>query len=82
MAYVVYVLLSLKDGRRYVGVTSDLDRRLKEHDQGWVKSTRGRRPLRLIYSEEWIDKRTAWRRERFLKSGRGRELLNSYSLEP
>ncbi|MBZ0180937.1 MAG: GIY-YIG nuclease family protein, partial [Melioribacteraceae bacterium] len=40
MTYFVYILTSLKDSKRYIGMTSDLNRRLKEHNSGKVKSTK------------------------------------------
>ena len=43
----VYVLLSEKDHKRYIGSTSDLKRRLNQHNSGQVSATRNRRPLRL-----------------------------------
>ena len=46
MAYV-YVLISKKDSNRYIGSTEDLSKRLRRHNQGRVKSTRNRRPLKL-----------------------------------
>ena len=75
MPYVVYVLLSERDGRQYVGVTERLERRLHEHAVGAVVSTRYRRPLNLLYTEDFADKGDAWKREKFLKSGKGREWL-------
>jgi putative endonuclease len=57
-------------------MTSDLNRRLKEHNSGKVKSTKNRRPLELIYTEEFISKQDALNRETFFKSGKGREFLN------
>ncbi|GAB4369594.1 MAG: hypothetical protein Kow0042_11430 [Calditrichia bacterium] len=61
--YVVYVLLSEKDGGLYIGQTADLDARLKEHHWGKVKSTRGRRPLKLVYQERVPDRERALERE-------------------
>ena len=75
MSYVVYILLSEKDQKRYIGSTSDLVRRLREHDSGLVKSTRYRRPLTLVYKEEYQSKQEAQKREKFFKTGRGREHL-------
>jgi len=75
--YKVYVLKSKKDNRRYIGYTDNIDRRLKEHNRGKVKSTYKRRPLELIYFEEYPDKLLAEKREGFLKSGQGRKLLNT-----
>ena len=77
MTYFVYILTSLKDSKRYIGMTSDLSRRLNEHNSGKVKSTKNRRPLELIYTEEFISKQDALNRETFFKSGIGREFLKS-----
>ena len=75
--YSVYVLRSEKDGLIYIGQTNDLKLRILRHQKGYVKSTRNRRPLKLIYFEEYRDRGTAMRREKFLKSGAGHNLLNS-----
>ncbi|MDH7606000.1 MAG: GIY-YIG nuclease family protein [Melioribacter sp.] len=66
--FYVYVLKSLKDYKRYIGFTENLQRRLFEHNNGLVKSTKNRRPLELIYLEEFISKKDALLREKFLKS--------------
>jgi len=68
MTYFVYILTSLKDSKRYIGMTSDLNKRLKEHNSGKVKSTKNRRPLELIYTEEFTSKQDALNRETFFKS--------------
>ena len=73
--YFIYVLLSLKDRRFYVGFTENLLQRVQEHENGRVKSTFYRRPLRLIHYEMFISKADAKAREVFLKSGFGREQL-------
>jgi len=73
--YFVYVLRSLKDHKRYIGSTDNLIRRVNEHNDGLVKSTKNRRPLILIYSEEFNTKSEALKREKFFKSGYGRSFL-------
>lgn len=73
--YYVYVLISLKDHKFYTGFTEDLKRRLLEHTQGKVISTRHRQPLQLIHYEMYISKEDAQAREVFLKSGFGRDQL-------
>ena len=78
--YFVYILKSLKDHKRYIGFTSDLERRILEHNSGLVKSTRNRKPLELIYVEEFEIKEEAMNREKFFKSGKGREFLKSRNL--
>ena len=49
--FYVYVLQSEKDGQFYTGFTSDLWKRLKEHLDGRVNSTKHRLPLKLVYWE-------------------------------
>lgn len=71
----VYLLLSLKDKRTYLGSTSDINRRLKEHENGKCKSTKDRRPLKLIYQEEYDTLAKARVRERYLKTRNGRREL-------
>ncbi|MFC1613310.1 GIY-YIG nuclease family protein [Patescibacteria group bacterium] len=73
--YYVYILYSKKDKKLYVGYTNDLRSRYIEHQKGLVKSTKHRRPLKLIYYEAYISESNARRRELFYKSGRGRETL-------
>ena len=53
MTYIVYILKSEKTGNSYVGHTSDLDKRLLEHNNGKSISTRSRRPWVLVYKEEY-----------------------------
>jgi len=73
--YYVYILLSLKDKKFYVGYTSALKRRLIEHKNGKVKSTKNRRPLKLLCFEAYLFKKEAMNREKFLKSSDGRKDL-------
>ena len=73
--YYVYSLLSIKDGKLYAGFTTDLKNRLQQHARGEVKSTKDRRPLKLIHYEYFVNKEDARAREVFLKSGFGREQL-------
>jgi putative endonuclease len=75
--YTVYVLQSLKDGKHYTGSTSDLDRRLKEHNDGKTESTKRRRPFVVVYTEVYAGKEEAEKREKFFKTGKGREELKS-----
>ncbi|MCF7906149.1 GIY-YIG nuclease family protein [Candidatus Gracilibacteria bacterium] len=75
--YIVYILRSEKDNKRYIGMTQSLERRLKEHYNGQVKSTKNRRPLILFYTEKFSTKEEASLREEFFKTGKGREFLNS-----
>lgn len=70
-----YVLLSEHEGKLYIGSAGDLRERLRKHNSGAVRSTAWRRPLRLIYYEACLNVDDAYRRERYLKSGRGGRYL-------
>ncbi|MFC1808432.1 GIY-YIG nuclease family protein [Candidatus Omnitrophota bacterium] len=73
--YNVYVLISLKDKRFYIGLTSNLDRRIKEHLDGKNPSTTSRRPLELIFHEVHYNKTDAARREQYFKTTKGKHTL-------
>jgi len=73
--FYVYTLLSLKDQKLYTGYTTDLKIRLTQHAKGLVKSTKLRRPFKLIHYEYFTNKNDAKAREVFLKSGFGRKQL-------
>ena len=73
--HYTYVLQSAKDGRWYTGATKDLRTRVGDHPKGRVESTRSRRPLRLIYYEACLSDADAKRRERYLKTGKGKRYL-------
>ena len=51
MEYFVYILESEIDGRLYKGQTRDIDKRIKEHNSGKTKSTKGYKPWKLVYFE-------------------------------
>ena len=69
----VYVLQGAN--KRYVGITNNLARRLAEHRSGRTKGAQVIGQFRLLHREEHPDYASAREREKFLKSGRGREFL-------
>ena len=73
--YYVYILYSQKDKRLYVGFTNDLKQRYLKHCNGFVKATKFRRPLKLIYYECYLSQDDAKQRELFLKGGKGHNEL-------
>ncbi len=73
--HYTYVLYSEKDCEWYTGATSDLRARVREHAEGRVRSTEQRRPLLLAYYEACLNREDAFRRERYLKTGRGKRYL-------
>lgn len=74
--YYVYVLLNSR-GNFYIGFTSDLKRRITEHNNGKSTYTSSRGPYRLIYYEACLNSDDATARERYLKSGMGRRYLKN-----
>ena len=80
--FYVYVMRSLRSDKIYIGQTSDLDKRIKQHndpDTDFSKYTKNNRgPWKLIYKEEVEIRSDALQREKFLKSGRGRTFLKIF----
>ena len=74
--YYTYVLVSVKDRKRYYGMTRDLNRRLVEHNGGKVSSTKNRRPLEIVYYENFENRDLAREREVYFKSRNGRRFLD------
>jgi putative endonuclease len=76
--YFVYILYSPASGKTYTGYTTDLERRLNEHNFSEVKGfTLRYRPWILIHTESFSEKTHALKKEKFYKSGQGREILKS-----
>ena len=77
--YFVYILYSASSGKTYTGYTNDVARRFTEHN---VTETKGftlrYRPWVIIHTESFQDKQLAMAREKFLKTGRGREEIKSF----
>ncbi|MGA8262384.1 MAG: GIY-YIG nuclease family protein [Arenicellales bacterium] len=67
MSWFVY-MLKCADGSLYTGVARDTGRRLEEHNSGkGAKYTRGRTPVRLVYTERCLDQSRAVKRELAIK---------------
>ena len=75
--HYVYALQSLKDGHLYVGISANPKARLEGHNSGMSKSTKCRRPFALFYVEKCENRQKAREREKYLKSGAGREFLKA-----
>lgn len=75
LVYYAYILQSLKDRKLYIGYSSDLRRRLKEHKTGGSKSTKCRLPFKLIYYEAHTSEKDARRREKYFKTDKGKSSL-------
>ncbi len=72
--FVVYVLEEKNLGKWYIGYTTNLSRRILEHNNHKNFSTRFGK-WRLIYAEYYLEKQDALGREKFLKSGSGYKFL-------
>jgi len=73
--YFVYILQSLKDQKLYIGYTRDLEKRLSQHNNGEVASTKPRTPLKLIFYEAYLNQKDALRREDYFKTTKGKRSL-------
>jgi len=75
--YYVYVLLSSKDNKFYIGSTKDLRRRFQLHQKGQVDATKNRLPVEVIFYEAYLNKYDAIRRENYFKSTKGKRTLKN-----
>ncbi len=75
--YFIYAIKSNSRNYIYVGITNSLKRRLVEHNEGKNKTTKPYGPFELIYFEEANNRLKAREREKYLKSGVGKEFLKS-----
>ena len=73
--FFVYILKSLSDKKLYTGFTNNLKNRLNKHNQGKIFSTKSRRPFKLIYYEAYLSEEDAKKREKYLKTGWGRNYI-------
>lgn len=82
MFYYVYILQSQKDKSLYIGYTSDLKKRFKEHNDGKNLATKPFRPYKLVFYEAFLNRIDAKHREEYLKSGWGfrgiKKMLRNY----
>ena len=76
--FTFYVLRSLRNGWLYIGMSSDPARRLREHNRGYNRSTKGKGPFRMVHTEHFATRQEARRREKQLKTGAGREWLKRH----
>ncbi len=79
--FEVYILKSLDDGIRYTGSGENAEERLRRHNKGDYRFTKGHRPWKIIYKEQYETRSEAVRRERFLKTGSGRKWLDDNNIK-
>ncbi len=74
--FFVYVIVSESKGLRfYVGMSENVEKRLKEHNSGKTKSTKSYTPWKLFFTESFATRLEAREREKYLKSGSGKEKI-------
>ncbi|OEK02883.1 endonuclease [Roseivirga sp. 4D4] len=73
--FFVYAIDSQVRTYTYVGLTDNIERRLEQHNKGYNKTTKAYRPFKLFYQEQFETRIEARQREKYLKSGVGREYL-------
>ena len=74
MPHVVYVI-NCDTGNYYIGYTSDLEKRLKQHNDGLSKWTKRYKNWKVIYQEEYKTRTEALKREGFLKKQKGGDVF-------
>ncbi|MEK7180590.1 MAG: GIY-YIG nuclease family protein [Patescibacteria group bacterium] len=75
--FYTYIMQSTKDNKWYTGSTSDLRKRLKQHNTGKSTYTKGCGPFKIIYYEACINEEDACTREMYLKSGMGKRYIKN-----
>ncbi len=73
--YFVYIIYSKKRDRFYVGYTSDISFRITKHNAGATVSTRSGIPWELVYTEEYLAKTEAIKREKEIKNKKSRKYI-------
>jgi len=74
--YFVYIIQSINSNYRYTGISDSVERRVDQHNKGYNKTTKPYAPFRLLLIEQYTDRKSARKREKYFKSGIGREYVN------
>ena len=75
--YYFYTIRSTVNGSLYKGISSNPAKRLTEHNSGKTKSTKHYRPYEIVYLEKCSSREIARKKEKYYKSGIGREKLKN-----
>ena len=77
VVYYVYAITSLTRNYIYVGLTDNVERRVSQHNSGYEPTTKPYRPFQIILVESYPSRDLARKREKYLKSGKGKEYLKN-----
>lgn len=80
--YYVYILKSRLTNKYYIGCTDNIDRRIREHNNGLSKYTKSMRPWILVHSEKFFRLIDARKRERKIKSWKKRAYIEKLFTAP
>lgn len=75
MKAYLYILQSLKNNSYYVGSTTNINQRLSFHNNGYVKSTKNKRPYELVFTQEFEDIKTAHKAEIKIKGWKRKDFI-------
>ncbi len=75
MDYYVYAIYNQNKNYIYVGLSDNLQRRMNQHNKGYNRTTKPYRPFKILMTEKFEDRKEAREREKYLKSGCGKEYL-------
>lgn len=75
--YYVYIIQSISDKTFYTGFTTNLNKRIDDHNRKYEFSTKSGAPFSLIYYEWCLNKSDAIAREKYLKSGMGKKYIRN-----
>ena len=75
--YFVYAIYSLNKNYIYVGISDNPARRIEQHNNGYNKTTRPYLPFKILILEKFNLRKEAREREKYLKSGSGKEYLKT-----
>ena len=78
MEHFVYAIKSSRNNYIYVGLTKDIQERIQRHNTGRERTTRMYRPFKLTYVEKFPSRKEARAKEKYLKSGCGKEFLKNF----
>lgn len=74
--YWVYVIKN-REGKIYIGQTKDIEKRILYHNKGWSRYTKKKGDWEIVLKEGYNSRREAIKREKELKTGRGREYIKT-----
>lgn len=69
--YFTYIIQSQKTSKFYIESTRNIEKRIHEHNNNWTKSTKGKGPWKIIYTEHYETKSEAMKREKEIKRYKG-----------